>query len=627
MLWRLDRKRNISKIIWQDVITMEIGNDIQFNTIERANFNRDKNYKGSMEIGLIYPIESKICLPSDQINIKLGAFIRQQPTLAPSLSQHKLKIRAFFTPLRVLDKNFYSWLSGYKEYSTRTKYEDDLPRWRPSSPKKTGPKSLWSSFGLPIDCIPTDNCLPIDHHRRNYGYVIDTFFRYEPVEESLLEDGEPGSWKGEDMYRVMYDRDYFTTTLPFQQLGDPISIPIIGDSSVEFNFPTESTYKDQVTGEKLWGIGKTSDNKSSGWIQKGGGYGNNNQAPHVGDIKIGEVAGVNQLAQYLTITNEHGDLRKEVTVGLGLNAEQYERYKNLLKDNKMKGQTLSSATIDLIRKSFAYQQMAEINAKGGILPNELMLSHFGEAPSDETLGRPIYLGGAEISIQTSEVLQTSSTTGSQVLGEMAGHGLGVGADGNINYKCKEFGILLIVAYIKYETSYMSQGIDAEMRLSTRFDIPFPSLQHLSEQPVLKSEILCASSKKINKKYEIIGEDETAEAYNEDVFGYRSIFDAWRTNKDITVGLLAVQQFYKDGESEEIEMVYNKYNWTEARYFDIRKGKRPALNSDFLKVKSDNRNYTILDNSNMEYDQFIVEIKMKQNWNRPISKLGIPASII
>lgn len=619
---------------------MELGTDFQGASIERANFNRDKNYKSSMEIGLIYPIESKMCLPSDHIRMKMGAFLRQQPTLAPSLSQAKIKLRAFFTPMRVLDKNFYSWLSGYKEYSTRTKYEEDLPRWRPSSVEKTKPKSLWASMGLPINCIPTENCLPIDHHRRNYGYVVDTFFRYEPVEESMLKDGDPSSWEGEDMQRVMYDRDYFTTALPFQMLGDTIAMPIIGDSSVEFNFPTQAAYKDKVTGDQMWGIGVNERGESGGYMRVGGGIGDSNNN-HVGTINttkinitangfpegINPTFNVNTLGQVISISNEHGDLKQDVLAGLGMNLINYQSYKRLLNDNKMKGQTLASATIDLLRRSFAYQEMGEISARGGILPNELMMAHFGEAPSDETLGRPIYLGGAEISVVTSEVLQTSSNSGSQVLGDMAGHGLGVGADGNINYKCKEFGIFLVVAYIKNETSYMSQGVDAEMRLNTRFDIPFPSLQHLSEQAIWKSELLCASKYKIAKDYTEIEEDETAEAYNEDVFGYRPIFDAWRTNRDITVGLLAVEQFYNKNDTNELEYRYNKYNWTEARFFDIREGKRPALNKDFLKVISDNRNYTVIDNDNMEFDQFIVEIKLKQNWNRPISRLGTPASLI
>lgn len=218
--------------------------------------------------------------------------------------------------------------------------------------------------------------------------------------------------------------------------------------------------------------------------------------------------------------------------------------------------------------------------------------------------------------------------------------MGLGTAGTIKYHAKEFGIVLTVAYIKAENEYASQGMPAEYRLSTRFDIPSPTLQHLSEQPILKSEIVCASKYRPRIKedsYEIIAgtEDNTAEEYNEEIFGYRPIFDWARTNTDVIYGLLRKEEVEvkQDDDTYEQMDIYNFYNWTQALWYSTEKGKRPALNSDFLIAKTDWRNYaqqpdeTLIGASWRTAAEFIVSIKIKEVWNRPISRLGIPATLI
>ena len=126
-------------------------------------------------------------------------------------------------------KDWKAWLTGQKEYSDSTPYEGDVPRWTPSNINKTGIKSLWAQLGFPVNCIPTTS--PADFKRQAYGFIYDTNFRYRPIQTSILNDGEPGTWTGEELLRINKDRDLFTTMLPQQQLGEPVSLPITGDTS------------------------------------------------------------------------------------------------------------------------------------------------------------------------------------------------------------------------------------------------------------------------------------------------------------------------------------------------------------------------------------------------------------
>lgn len=295
-----------------------------------------------------------------------------------------------------------------------------------------------------------------------------------------------------------------------------------------------------------------------------------------------------------------------------------------LNDNIVSLSNVSSVFISELRFAFAMQLFQEMQARGGIRDNEFLLMHFGTAPTDETLGRPRYLGGLQVNILTEEVLQTSETTNNEPLGQIAGHGLAVGEGNKIRYHAKEFCVLLGLAYIKADTLYANQGMPKEFSLRTLYDFPLPIFGHLSEQPVFKRELLCASVNKYDKDYNNLGEDTSAAPYNAEIFGYRPVYDWARQSQDEIHGLFLKEMFYRAADTD-LDYKYNLYQWTEALFFDIRNGKRPALNVDFIKAKYDNRNYSIVDDT-INRSQFLVWINNKAHYWRPLSKLGTPGRV-
>lgn len=147
----------------------------------------------------------------------------------------------------------------------------------------------------------------------------------------------------------------------------------------------------------------------------------------------------------------------------------------------------------------------------------------------------------------------------------------------------------------------------------------PVFQHLSEQPVYAREILCASEVKIKEDYTSAGDDASAKDYNSKIFGYRPYADFWREDFNTCSGLFHMEQFYKDDGS--IEQVANLSHWSEARFFSIKDGERPAFNSDFLQCKPDNRNYAVTDE-----DNFVCSFDFDCRYWRPLDAFGTPGRL-
>lgn len=578
--------------------------EIESVQIPRAYFNRDQIKITSMEAGLIYPIDCQLLLPNDLIELNTQAVIRQQPTRKPSYTEYRLQTRTFVVAIRNLWKDIYRFLTGYKEYSLTAKFEEPLPTWKPSDISKTMPGTLWDMLGYPTDCIPDDDSLPMSFWKDAYNYIWDLYFRDQTKQDSILVDGEPASSDNEDLLRIGYDNDYFIEVLPFQALTDPIALPLTGETSAKW----KETWTDILD------------------------YTNMRYAKNVPTATMNPVY-EERMGQGLRFLWTGADSEgATLPWNLGMTANNREGFLKYLNDNTVSMENISSVLISDLRYAFALQLYAEMNARGGIRDNEFLLLHYGVAPSDETLGRPKYLGGSTVNILTSEVLQTSETSNEEPLGQMGGHGLGAGEGGKINYHAKEFCVLITLAYIKPNTIYGGQGMPKEFSLKSLYDFPLPIFGHLSEQPVYGRELMCKSIVKPMvdtqdanlKTYAGADQKEKAVKYNNLILGYNPVYEWARKREPAKIhGLLKMQQRYKKDKDTEILKSYNLYDWADSRIFDIES--EPRINDEFIKVKIDNRNFSIISDT-IDRSQFVVWFKNECDSWRPLSKLGTPGRI-
>lgn len=557
--------------------------------LPRNYFYLGQEHTFSAEAGIIYPIYQLLLMPGDLIEVSNECVIRQQPTISPSYSRFKAKFYDVVVAIRNLDKDIYRFMSGFKEYTSEVAWSEPLPRWnqnitndQENFPEEFRPGELWDFLENPCSIVLDDDSCQLDYFRQAYGYIWEKLFRNEMRQESILIEGEPGSWKGTKLLRVNWDKDVLTTSLPKQQIGEPYAIPLAG------------------IGSAIW---------------------------NPEDFKITDIKNNNQAIMALNNIGLEGGIQTASNV---TKSDGVTQTLNILNKNKIDFSTAGSILLSNIREMIAYQVIDETNAMAGIRDDEFLEAHWGVKPSNEALGHPEIFGKNELAIVTSDVMQTSQSTQDSALGEYAGKGLGVGRSGGKDrFYAKEFSIYMKLMYIKCDTMYGGQQCKREYTQKTKFDFPFPQLNHISMQPIYEREINAQSERIVysndkGKTLKVGAPRMNAPNINAKPKGFQPNFSWYKKKENRISGLLKLEQYYTENkEDATIGYNYNLYHWTEARFFKV--NDEVSINNDFLQFVIDNRNYQIVDDT-IERSQFIVWHKNDVDSWRTMSKKSIPSSL-
>ena len=302
---------------------------------------------------------------------------------------------------------------------------------------KTAKGSLWDFLGFPVGVVPT-GCLPLDFPRRAYNLVFNEYYRDETLVPEVLQTNET-------ILNRSWEKDYFTSSLPWQQRGTAPAVPITG------------------TGKALW--------PSSVFVQSPGSVDNT--------VFTIDTPNDNRLHVY------------------GNTASGTANLKGALEANTVDLSAASTFDVSDLRLVFQIQKWMERNARGGVRYTEFLRVHFNESPRDDRLQRPEYIGGSKNPMIISEVLQTSSTDGTSAQGNLAGHGVAVNQSFCANYRAQEFGLVIGILSVMPRSAYQ-QGIDRQWLRKTPFDWYFPEFANLSEQAIERVEIYATNVEADNK---------------------------------------------------------------------------------------------------------------------------------
>jgi len=416
------------------------------------------------DMGQLIPIQCDEVVPGDIFEMGVQAVVRFQPLVAPILHEINLYTHTFFVPYRKLweeagTDNWETFITGGADGDQAP----TIPTWTPTTYDQG---SLWDFLGFPPDVDP-ELARPIDFPRRAYNFILNSYYLDENLDTELL-------LSNEDIINRRWEKDYFTSALPWQQKGTAVALPLAGNVPVQ-------------------GIGKNTDT----W--EGGAQGTIYESGQTAPVSYAGASSINPG---------------------GANTDFYVRragstsYPNITADLSLG----TSVDISDLRLAFQIQKWMERNARSGNRYFEFLQSHFSVGGNlDSRLQRPEYIGGTKSPIIISEVVQQSETD-TTPQGNLAGHGITATNSYTGKYRVQEYGLIMTIMSVMPRSMY-SQGIDRQWLRRTKFDFYFPEFMNLSEQAITQAEICAIDGSSTD---------------NQNIFGYQGRYDELRTKNNMVV---------------------------------------------------------------------------------------------
>ncbi|AXL14917.1 major capsid protein [Microviridae sp.] len=401
-------------------------------------FDLSHEKKLSLKMGKLYPMLLQEIIPGDRFRVSSEIMLRLAPMISPVMHRVHVYTHYFFVPNRLVWNEWEDFITGGEEGDAEPAY--------PKIVINNTTKSAFTKGRVPdYMSIPTlDSADTIETAKisalpfRAYQLIYNEYFRDQNLQDKIPFDLGGGDITDQsdvetltDLRDRAWEKDYFTSALPWAQRGGEATIPI---GQVQPNYKTPSEVK-TVIGTAQANATLASD-------------------------------GTGDLA-------EEGNLANQLVLD------------NLLPMD------VDAVAINDLRKANRLQEWLEKSARGGSRYIEQILSHFGVRSSDARLQRPEYLGGGKQPVVISEVLNTTGivneTEGGNVQGDMAGHGISVGRSNRFKKSFEEHGYVIGIMSVLPRTTYQN-GIERHFNKFDKFDYFWPEFAHLGEQEIKNKEI-------------------------------------------------------------------------------------------------------------------------------------------
>lgn len=512
--------------------------------ITRSRFKRRQDIKLTMNAGQLIPFYVDEVLPGDTFSIDQAAIIRMTTPIFPVMDNCHMDIYYFNVPCRILWKNFKRFMGENDTKPWAQTQEYTIPQIRVTgTAEKPAPYegSIMDYMGIPTKVSKnggtefTVNALPF----RAYAMIWQEWFRDQNVDNPAINsdgdatvDYKDDETKGMDAAKPDLDyilqnaytggrplpvnkyHDYFTSALPTpQKAGEPVALPLSGNAAIKA-YETET-------------------DQEAGWY-------NTLSTNHV----------VNNINLNAPITGGEEDLSYTKDLIATTNgASGGSRTVALRADLR----SVTAATINQLRQAFQVQKYYEQLARGGSRYREMVYSLFHTRISDKTVQIPEYLGGTRITINMSQVIQTSGTTTESPQGNTAAVSVTPYSGSMFTKSFEEHGYVIGVCCIRHDHTYQ-QGLERMWSRKTNLDFYYPVFANLGEQAILKKELYLTGT----------STDEQAFGYQEAWAEYRmkpnrisgkfrsnatGTLDSWHYGDNYTETPSLSQAWMKEGDSE------------------------------------------------------------------------------
>ena len=231
---------------------MKIFDKISINQPKKSVFDLSHERKFSMNMGDLVPVLCQEVIPGDKFRINMEQLVRFMPLIAPMMHRVNVYTHFFFVPNRLVWNDWEKFITGGDKgidipvFPTFAN-SNSVSYLKNNDSKLFGYGSLLDYMGFPIKQIQ-DSVLTIDIPLvkisqlpfRAYQLIYNEYYRDQNLEEPITIPKTSGALNWQighthlllELRRRAWEKDYFTSALPYAQKGTQMELPLTGEALV-----------------------------------------------------------------------------------------------------------------------------------------------------------------------------------------------------------------------------------------------------------------------------------------------------------------------------------------------------------------------------------------------------------
>lgn len=413
---------------------MSIFSKVAVPKVKRSSFNLSHENKFTGNFGHLMPLYWNYFEPGCTFKASSELMVRFAPLLAPIMHKVNVYTAWFKWPIRLgMEKeDFENFMTGGENGTVDSR--ELWPKFYTSGPLMEAAGFDVNPLSSPlVDLLGVPNP-DIGKSMSNYSYrkfdampfrcymdIYNNYYRDQNIQGEVeinkftgLKEIEAADLDLLSIKSKCWEKDYFTSALPWAQRGVDVHLPI--DTKIEIGYTDGPRDFDKFYPNVQQNVNTTYNVRA--------------------EVEAGE---------------NSGNLLSIATGGGGTHPANIDNSANL------RATADNSNTINDLRTALSLQRWFERNARVGARYIEQIFGHFGVKSDDARLQRPEYLGGSRVPLQVGEVLQTSESSEGSAQGTPSGRGVAYDSGRFIKTYTKEHCIIMALVYIVPKPGYF-QGL-------------------------------------------------------------------------------------------------------------------------------------------------------------------------